>query len=81
MENINLKAIESKVTSGGYIAIYEMNLMSYDIKAELNISTRIKGEKFIVENQIVTSELYPTYNIVFFFKIIKRCPKLVISWI
>ncbi|MEW6042401.1 MAG: nucleotidyl transferase AbiEii/AbiGii toxin family protein [Elusimicrobiota bacterium] len=63
-EGLNIKTLESKETSGGYIAIYETVIHTISVRVELNISLRQKGERIGTESHLIVSPMHPAYSIV-----------------
>ena len=62
-ENLQVNIIEAKETSGGFLALYEVPLLSYTARIELNISTRAKNMLFETEPHLVSSEIFPPYTL------------------
>ncbi|MFH1074004.1 MAG: nucleotidyl transferase AbiEii/AbiGii toxin family protein [Candidatus Firestonebacteria bacterium] len=62
-ENMPVKTLEAKETSGGFLAICEIVLLSYKARLELNISTRPKNTIFKMEPHLIASELFPPYTL------------------
>jgi predicted nucleotidyltransferase component of viral defense system len=63
-ENIPVKIEESKPTSGGYLAMYRAEILTYSIGAEINISTRKTRDPFKTETRLVAPAIHPAYTAV-----------------
>lgn len=58
-EGINLETLDSKPTSGGYLALYQSELYGEKIRIEVNVSLRHKSTG---EPMLVTTPLFPSYQ-------------------
>ena len=63
-EGVKIKTLESKPTSGGFLAIYETEIYSLPIRVELNISSRQRHQKILTNSHLITSPFIPAYTIV-----------------
>ncbi len=63
-EGLKVKILESKPTSGGFLAIYETEIYSLPIRVELNISLRQRHQKTLTNSHLMTSPFIPAYTIV-----------------
>ena len=63
-EGLKVKTLESKPTSGGFLAIYETEIYSLPIRVELNISSRQRHQKIPVKSHLIAGSFMPTYTIV-----------------
>jgi predicted nucleotidyltransferase component of viral defense system len=62
-EIAGLEEIESKETTGGYLAVYNAQMLSLVLRLELNVSMRkIRG--LSTEPHLIASEIFPAYNLV-----------------
>ena len=64
LEGLDIEVVESKETSGGYIAVYKTPINGYNVRVEINISLRQKTRKILTEVHLITPSLCPPYTLV-----------------
>jgi len=63
-EGLGIKTLESKPTSGGYIAIYETKIQTSSVRVELNISLRQRHQRTATTAHLVINPFMPSYTVV-----------------
>ncbi|OIO72442.1 MAG: hypothetical protein AUJ85_10235 [Elusimicrobia bacterium CG1_02_37_114] len=64
LEGVNVTVLESKETTGGFLAIYETKIHSSNIRVELNVSLRQKQNGSMSESHLIVSMLHPAYTVI-----------------